>query len=1157
MKKSNMNGILHRILRTKVLFIMKLTTFFFFLSTFTLLASGTFSQSKTFSISRENALIKDVLAEVEDQSGYFFIYNNEFVDVYQRVSISAKDMSIADLLDQIFAGQNIQYKIDNRKIILSASGVQKTSLQQQSQVSGKVTDNSGAPLPGVTVVVKGTTTGTITDADGHYLIPDVPGDAVLVFSFIGMSTQEIEVADQGTIDVTMQEESIGLDQVVVTGYQTQRKADLTGAVGVVEVDKIKEMPTGNAIKALQGRLAGVYITTDGNPGAFATVRIRGGSTMGSGNNNPLYIIDGVPTTGGIEQLNPNDIESMQVLKDASSASIYGSRANNGVILITTKKGQQGVSKVEFSSYATIQHYANKLDVLNTYDRGLVNWQAAINDGNTPTSAIYTYDWHRDENGKAILDRILLPEFIDPAQTMRPADTKWYDEVSQQSLIQSYNLTFSNGNEKSNTLFSLNYYDHDGIIKETNSNKITARINSDYRFLDGKLKVGENLTVSRVKNAEIPVGDVMYLALVQQPVVPVYSVDGGWGGPAPGMTDRHNPVRLIEQNKQNQSRTARVFGNMYADLEIIKGLNYRSNFGIDYTENYYRKMDYSYESGFLISDISRVTTSQWHNIAWTWSNTLNYKFERGKHNADIVVGTEAVKAEYESFYGSREGYVIEDPEYMFLDSGTEKVLNGGSGAGNSLFSYFGKVNYVFDQKYLASVTVRRDGSSRFGKDNLYGTFPAFSVGWRLSEEDFFKEALPQFSNLKFRAGWGITGNQEISNEAIYSIYRSDYGIDPTWDFDSGTAYDITGADSGTLPSGFRKIREGNPGLKWEEATQTNLGIDFGLMHQKLYGSFDYFFKETKDILLEPPYLAVKGGGGNQWVNGATLENKGWEFVLGYNTKLSNGLEIDLTGNISSYKREVTFLPDEVLTGYPGDPSTGKSVLGHSDMVHFGYIADGIFKSQDEVDAHASQTGKGIGRIRYKDIGGLDAEGNFVYQPDGVVDALDRTWLGDPNPDFIYGLNASFAYKGFDLNLFFQGIYGADVYNEYKHLTDFTSIWQGTNFGSRTLQAWTPDNPNSTIPMLTRTDTNNESRTSSYFIEDGSYLKLRNIQIGYQIPARLIQSLRMSSARIYLQGQNVFTIKDRKGNDQFTGVDPESPGFAYPIPSSYTIGINVTF
>ncbi len=1027
---------------------------------------------------------------------------------------------------------------------------------QQIKVAGVVRSNTGELLPGVSIIEKGTKNGTNTDLDGNYTI-SVNSNSVLVFSFIGMSNQEIVVNGQKTINVELKESSIGLNEVIVTGYQSQKKADLTGAVAVVDMDDLKEATSGNALKSLQGLVAGVYIKTDGNPGAYSSVRIRGGSSLASGFNDPLYVIDGTPTTGGIELLNPNDIESIQVLKDASSSSIYGSRASNGVILITTKKGKLGKNKIELSSYLTTQFFTTQLDVLNTYDRGKVNWQAAINDGRTPSSQVYNYQWHTDSNGKAVLDNILLPEFIDEAQTMRPADTKWYDVVSQQSLIQSYNLSFSNGNDKGNSMFSLNYFNHDGIIKESNSKKITARMNTDYKFLDGKLKIGENFTGSLTKNVDIPVGDVMYLSLVQQPVVPVYSVDGGWGGPAPGMTDRHNPLRLIEQNKQNHSRTARFFGNVFADLEIIKGLNLKTNYGLDYTENYYRKLDYKYVSGFLVSDINRVTTSQWHNLAWNWTNTLNYKLEKGKHNLDAVIGTEAIKAQYESFYGSRQGFVIQDPNYMFLDAGTESILNGGGGAGNSLFSYFGKVNYSYNNKYLATVTVRRDGSSRFGKNNLYGTFPAFSAGWRISEEDFLKKSLSSISNLKLRAGWGLTGNQEINNEAIYSIYRSDYGSDPTWNFDSGTAYSISGADSGTLPSGYRRIRQANQLLKWEQASQTNIGIDFGFLNNTLYGSYDYFIKKTKDILIEPPYLAVFGEGGNQYVNGATLKNTGWEFVLGYNEKLSNGLGIDINANISSYKRKITSLPESVLTGYPGDPANGKSVLGHSDLAMFGFVADGIFKSQDEVDAHAIQNGKDIGRIRYKDIGGLDENGKYVNIPDGKIDNLDRTWLGDANPDYEVGLNSTFTYKGFDLNIFFQGIIGVDVYNEYKHLTDFSSIWPGGNYGARTLKAWSPENPNSTIPSVTLTDTNNEGRYSSYFIENGAYLKLRNLRLGYTLPENLSKTLKLSSVRFYIQGQNLLTIKDNKGSNQFTGVDPESPGFAYPIPASYTIGANLTF
>jgi TonB-linked SusC/RagA family outer membrane protein len=1026
---------------------------------------------------------------------------------------------------------------------------------QQVSITGKVIDQTGIGLPGVAIIEKGTTNGSVTNNDGNYTIKAAQ-NATLVFSFVGMKRQEIATEGKTLINLTLFEETIGLEEVVAVGYGTQRKADLTGSISVVKTADLKEVPTGNIMKALQGHVAGVYIKTDGSPGANATVRIRGGSTMAGGFNDPLYIVDGIPTTSGIEQINANDIESMQVLKDASAASIYGSRANNGVILITTKKGKSGVNKVEYNSYYTTQNYANKLNVLNTYERGLVNWQASVNDGRTPTSNIYSYQYHSDANG-LVLDKILLPEYIDPAQTMRPADTRWYDEISQRAFLQSQNVTLTNGSERGTMLLSLNYFDNNGIIKQTDYKRYTARINSDYNFIGGKLKVGENLAISKINNVEIPVNDVMYLALVQQPVVPVHSIDGGWGGPAPGMTDRHNPVRLIEDNKQNISNSGRIFGNLYADLEVIKNLNFRSNFGVDYTERYYRKMDYKYVSGFLISDINRTTQSQDHNLAWTWHNTLTYKLKKDKHVADFMAGMEAIKAEFVTFNGSREGYVIEDNDYMYLSSGTSKFLNGGGAAANSLLSYFGKINYAYNDKYLLSTTIRRDGSSRFGKENQFGVFPAFSLGWRISEESFLKDNIAAVSNLKLRAGWGKTGNQEINNEAIYSLYKADTGIDPTWDFDSGTAYDIKGNDGGALPSGFRKIREGNSFLRWEEAQQTNVGLDFGFFDQKLSGSVDYFTKKTKDILLEPPYLAAKGEGGNQWVNGASLQVNGLEFVLSYDTKFDNGVGLSITGNLSSYHREVTSLPESVLTGYPGDPAHDKSIIGHSDQAQFGYVADGIFQNQAEVDAYAVQSGKGVGRIRYKDIGGLDANGKYVEIPDGVVNDLDRTFIGDPNPNFEYGLDLSVTYKGFDLAVFFQGVSGAEVYNDYKHLTDFSSIWPGTNFGTRTLEAWSPTNTGSTIPMLTLTDTNNEGRFSSYFIENGSYLKLRNLQLGYTFSKETLDAVKIKGARVYLQGQNLFTIMDTKGSDRYTGVDPENPNFAYPIARSFTLGLNLTF
>jgi TonB-linked SusC/RagA family outer membrane protein len=613
-----------------------------------------------------------------------------------------------------------------------------------------------------------------------------------------------------------------------------------------------------------------------------------------------------------------------------------------------------------------------------------------------------------------------------------------------------------------------------------------------------------------------------------------------------MNDRQNPVRLLEDNKQIKYNYMRLFGNVFAELELIKNLHLKSSFGIDYSDYFKRSMQLTYSSGYLSNDQNGVNDNQGHSVKWTWSNTLNYQKTIGKNAIDVLLGTEMYKQHDESFWAQRLGtgsYVSQDPNYMYLDAGTGTMSLGGGAAENTLLSYFGKANYVYDQKYLASVTVRRDGSSRFGKNNQFGTFPAFSLGWRMNQENFLKP-LTDISDLKLRLGWGQTGNQEISNVGTRSIYVTDYaGNNPTWDLSTSTAYDITGATTGSLPSGYRITQRGNDNLKWETSTQTNIGLDFGFFNQKLYGSVDYFIKDTKDCLINPPYLAAIGEGGNHWVNGASIQNKGLEVLVGYRDKIGSDFKYDITGNIGSYKNVVTSLPAEVVNNYGGNGTTD-NILGHALGTYYGYVADGLFKTQDEVSNSAEQSGKGLGRIRYRDING-----------DGVINDKDRTWIGNPNPDFTYGLNLNMEYKGFNLTLFFQGVGRVDL-NDYavKSFTDFWSVREtGSNKGTRLLNAWTPTNSSSTIPALTSTDSNNESRFSTYYIENGSYCKLKNAELGYNVPQKALKVIHLSRVHLYVSGQNILTVKSKS----FTGIDPERPDFAYPLPITFTSGINVTF
>ncbi|GAA0554770.1 TonB-dependent receptor [Chitinophaga japonensis] len=1007
---------------------------------------------------------------------------------------------------------------------------------QQRTITGTVTSRQNStPLPGVTV--QAGSNHAITDGNGRFTIQAATGD-VLSFSYIGMKPLTWKIAaDDKALSIGMEENATDLNQVVVTGYQAQKKADLTGAVSVVKVSDIKDIPLGNPVKALQGRVPGVFVTTDGNPNSNATVRIRGIGTLG--NNDPLYVIDGIPTKRGLQELNQNDIESMQVLKDASAATIYGSRAANGVIIITTKKAKKGYSRISVDAATSLQYYNTKIKTLNTEGRGRAYWQAAVNDRTDPNNnQIYQYDWNGDYDNP-VLNSVILPEFIDAAQTMRPADTYWYDEIAQTSLLQNYNISLTNGGERGNSFFSVGLYHNKGIVRQTSQQKLTARFNTDYSFFKGRLKIGENLSASYIKDALLPASDILFTALVQQPVVPVHTVDGGWGGPAPGMTDRHNPVRLIADNRQNKSHFARLFGNAYADLEIIPDLHFRSSFGIDYNGTYQRTLRKSYTSGFLSDPSNFSQTSQEYNGNWVWQNTLTYNLALRKHRFDFLLGEEQIKYMMQRFSASRQGYALENIDYAYLDAGSSNKDNGGNGSGYTLLSYFGKINYVYDNRYLASFTLRRDGSSRFGEDNRFGMFPAFSLGWRLSEEAFIKSSLPFVSDLKLRYGWGKSGNQEIANNATYTLYSAIYGIDPTWEFDSGSAYDLNGAGSGQLSSGYTLIQQGNPSLKWESTMESNIGLDIGLFDNRLSGSVDYFIRKTSDILISPAYLAVIGEGGTRFVNGAAMQNKGLEILLSYNGNIAPGLALTVTGNLATYRNQVTSLPAEVLTSYPGN-GQDKTILGRSINSTFGYVADGIFRSQKEVDEHADQVGKGLGRIRFKDL-----------NADGVIDDKDRDYIGKGDPDFTYGLNVSLEYKHFDLTFFLQGVQGIQVYNTFKTYTDFASIWPGTNWGERTLEAWTPQNPDAGIPALTLVDRNNENRTSTYFLESGSYLKLRNLQLGYSF--RHLFGNRLQNARVYIQGSNLLTFK----SSSFTATDPENPNNAYPIPVIGTIGLNLSF
>lgn len=1012
---------------------------------------------------------------------------------------------------------------------------------QQVNVSGVIKDATGETVIGASVMVKGTKTGTVTDFDGRFHVECTPG-ATLVISYIGYQTQEVKAADG--MNVVLQEAANDLNEVVVTGYTTQRKADLTGAISVVSVDDIAKQNENNPIKALQGRVPGMNISADGSPSGTATVRIRGIGTLN--NNDPLYIVDGIPTKAGMHELNGNDIESIQVLKDAASASIYGSRAANGVIIITTKKGKEGKIKVDFDGSIAVSTYAHKMKVLNAKEYGQVMWQAYVNDGMDPnTNGLgYRYDWGYNAQGTPVLNGISMKKYLDDAGTTPAADTDWFDETTRTGVIQQYNVSVSNGSDKGSSFFSLGYYKNLGIIKTSDFNRFSARMNTEYKLLKNKmLTVGEHFTLNRTSEVQAP-GGFLQNVLQFNPSLPIYTEDGNYAGPVGGYPDRYNPVAVLERNKDNRYTYWRMFGDAYLNLNPFKGFNIRTTFGLDYSQKQQRFFTYPVTEGNVANKKNGVEAKQEHWTKWMWNAVATYNMELGKNHIDLMAGMELNRQDDIYFSGYKEGFSILNPDYMWPDAGTTNPQAYGGGSGYSLVSFFGKANYNYADKYMASFTIRRDGSSRFGKNNRYATFPSVSAGWRINQESFLKKA-SWIDDLKIRASWGQTGNQEIDNLARYTLYVSNYGVNENGGQSYGTSYDIAGTNGGsTLASGFKRNQIGNDNIKWETTTQTDLGFDFAFFRNTLYGNFDWYFKKTKDILVNMPGIAVMGEGSSQWINAGEMENRGFEFNIGYRNQTHFGLKYDVTANISSYRNKITALPTTVAANGTFGGNGVKSVIGHPMGAQVGYVADGIFKSQEEIDNHATQEGAGLGRIRWKDLTG-----------DDKITEADQTWIYNPVPDFTYGFNIYLEYKNFDFTAFFQGVQGVDIISDLKKETD---IWAGLNIGflnkgKRLLDAWSATNPDSNVPALSLSDNNNEKRVSSYWVENGSYLKLRTIQFGYNFPQTIASKLAMQRLRMYVSAQNLFTIK----SSSFTGVDPENPNYGYPIPLNITFGLNVTF
>jgi TonB-dependent starch-binding outer membrane protein SusC len=1025
---------------------------------------------------------------------------------------------------------------------LSSSAV----LAQGRNVTGTVTDETGSALPGVNIVIKGSTSGTTSDMSGNFAL-SVPGDnTTLVFSFVGYATSEVVVGSRTVVNVQMTMDVRTLSELVVTGYATQEKKDLTGSVGTVKPVDLVSIPVGNVANQLQGRIAGVTVVGDGQPGSTARVRIRGFASFT--NNSPLYIVDGVPTQD-ISTLNPNDIENLSVLKDAGAASIYGSRASNGVIIITTKRGTNGV-KVNFDMYYGSQNPGKQesrtgvKNMLSTQEYADLQWLVYRNDGFNETHPIY---------GPSTNPGPTLPGWA--------ADTRWYDEITRSAPIQNYDLSMSGGNQDAKFYIGLNYFDQQGVVLENFTKRFAVRANSEFKIKD-RVTVGENITVSYRQSlgvGQLEEGSPFQMGVYRtQPIIPVImnqQVQGinylfqpgdfGGTGLAQRLGQSSNVVADRTRAADNLNFDIRTIGSVFTDVKILEGLNFRTTFGGTFQNGYFSNYTFAtYERSENIGTPA-LNEGAYFNSDWNWTNTLTYNKTFGSNKLLVVGGYEAVKYGIgRGVNGTRAGYFSDAVAFRTLNNGAS-IVNTSSYFNTpvTLASLFVRADYSFADKYLLSATVRRDGSSVFGEENRYGVFPSVTAGWRISEEGFLSGS-EFITDLKIRGGYGTMGNQFGANPANpFFLYGGSI---------ASSFYDISGTGTGSV-QGFRPTRIGNPAAKWETNITTNIGFDAGLFDNKLEIVFDWYTKTTEDLLFTPELPGTAGGAGAPAVNIASMKNTGIDLQLIYRKNFTNDFRFEGNLVFTTYNNEITGL----APGFPFFDSGGsrigpfaRNAVGSPVSSFFGYQVLGLFQNQQEVDNAPTQDGAAPGFFRFADINN-----------DGIIDQDDRTFIGDPNPDFTYGLNLSLGYKNFDLTMFFLGSQGNDIFNYNRWWTDFWPSFQGQKSRELLNNSWTPERTNTNVPRASQASNfSTNTQSTSYYVEDGSFLRLKNIQLGYNLPKSAIAKAGLTNARVYVQGVNLFTITG------YSGLDPELSGADtafgidsgnYPLVKQFLFGINLGF
>lgn len=1095
--------------------IMRISTFLLMVCVFCSYAGNAHSQNAKVSIRMNNVKLDKILNEIENQTDYLFIYNNQ-VDINKITSVKVKNEAVAQVLDRILSGTGINYELEGTHIILTTEAIKDLHAQQQAKtVTGTVTDVSGEPIIGANIRIKGTTTGTITDIDGNFSIEAEP-QSVIEVSYIGYLTQETVINNQKSIRFLLKEDTKTLDEVVVIGYGVQKKADLTGSVANINTEKLNTQSNANIGQALQGKIAGVDIVSQGGaPGSGTRIMVRGIGTLN--NASPLYIVDGM-YMNSIDHINPNDIASIDVLKDASSAAIYGSRAANGVIIVTTKEGSntEGKPIIDLSVNLGISTASKFLDMLDAKGWAEVTTIA------------------RQAIGKPALDMA--------TDLANKPDNDWQDIMFRPALMQNYNLSVKGGGKYSTYYTGLGYFNQDGIVKGTNYQRYNIQSKNDYKR--GIFSAGTNLIISfshdKPLHQELR-GGMIGTILQSVPTLEKYddTREGGYGGTYGDVVNIPHPLAIIDDNIMDRyNENVKIFANLYAQIELFKGLKYKLNLTPDFSFERYKNYLNKYDFGLATNSITQLTERQRRRRNILVENLLTFDRTFGEHKISALAGYTYQDSRFRHIQAYGEGLPQGLEE---IDAATTNRSNEGNSWRSVLTSILGRVFYSYQNKYLFTATIRRDGSSKFGKNNRYGYFPSFSLGWNVAEEKFM-ENVHWLDQLKLRGGYGVLGNQEIDNYQYSSTITT--GIN----YPDGNG----GLLQGAFPKNFA-----NPDIKWEETAMTNVGIDFMAFNNRLSLTADYYVKNTKDILLTVP-IPISSGGANAPIrNAGKIRNNGFEFNLGWmdqpNPDISYG--INLIGSFN--KNKVIAMGSESGSIKGGSTNqnitTSETKAGYPIGGYWLISTAGYFNSQEEVDAYAKDGKKIQPAAEPGDIKFVDANN------DGVINDDDRVFQGSPFPDFTFALNGNMRYKNFDLSIGLQGVLGNKIYNATRQTLE--DVTKGSNFLASCLDYWTPENKNASHPRLTWDDPNRNTRAESdRYLENGSYLRLRSVQLGYTFPQTWFKGA-IQHARVYINAENLFTITSYSGyspdvnadNANYRGFD----NFIYPTNRTFMLGLNVTF